>query len=290
MKYYIPVIVFLFIYISFVPGQNTSGDSYVLVQGGTFQMGSASGGNNDKPIHTVTVSSFYINKYEVTVDNFRRFIIATGYETNTEKDSGTQILTDNKWIEKSDANWKNPYFPQTAKDPVTCVSWLDAIEYCNWLSREENLTPCYSGSGNDVSFNFDANGYRLPTEAEWEFAAKGGNSSRGYVYSGSSKIGDVSWYSGNSGSKTNLTGTKKPNELGLYDMSGNVWEWCWDWYGRYPFESYTNPKGPSSGWSRVCRGGSWSGGAGFCRSTYRGSVNPSNGGVILGLRLVRSQK
>ena len=131
-------------------------------------------------------------------------------------------------------------------DPVICVSWYDAVDYCNWLSRKDGLLPAYSRGGNSIQCNFSANGYRLPTEAEWEYAATGGSSSRGYTYSGSNTIGNVAWYSGNSGLKPHPVGGKQANELGLYDMSGNVWEWCWDWYGDYPSRSQTDPTGVSS--------------------------------------------
>ena len=130
--------------------------------------------------------------------------------------------------------------------------------------------------------------FRLPTETEWEFAARGGNNSRGYKYAGSNNIGDVAWYTDNSGSKTHVVGTKSPNELGLYDMSGNVWEWCQDWYGCYSSASQTNPIGASSGSGRVLRGGSWLYFARYCRSSLRISDSPGSRRSRNGLRLVLS--
>ena len=129
--------------------------------------------------------------------------------------------------------------------------------------------------------------FRLPTEAEWEYAARGGNQSRHYKYSGSNNIFDVAWHDGNSGSKTHAVGTKTANELGIYDMSGNVWEWCSDWYGKkYSAGAQTNPQGPSSGFNRVLRGGGWNGNARFCRVSNRNSDDPYGSDFSLGLRLV----
>jgi len=231
-------------------------EGFVLVEGGTFMMGSTEGHDDEKPVHRVTVSDFFISRYEVTVSDFQKFINATGYRTDAERGDGAYVWT-GKWEKKADASWKNPYMRQSDQDPVVCASWNDAVRYCNWISELEGLTPAYTISGNSVTWIESANGYRLPTEAEWEYAARGGNQSRGYTYSGSSSADEVAWYDGNSGNKTHPVGQKKPNELGLYDMSGNVWEWCWDWYGDYGSSSSTDPKGPSSGSSRVLRGGSW---------------------------------
>ena len=125
----------------------------------------------------------------------------------------------------------------------------------------------------------------MPTEAEWEFAARGGNKSKGYKYAGSNNIDSVAWYDGNSGNETHPVAQKQPNELGLYDMSGNVYEWCQDWYGEYRNNSQTNPTGPKSGDFRVPRGGSWLDFARYCRTSYRDSFTPSYRDGSLGLRL-----
>ena len=154
--------------------------------------------------------------------------------------------------------------------PVECVSWDDCQEFIRKLN---SLT----------SQNF-----RLPTEAEWEFACRGGNNSRGYKYSGSNNLGSVAWYDGNSGNKTHPVGTKAPNELGIYDMSGNVWEWCADWYGDYSSGAQTNPTGPYGGSNRVYRGGSWNYDVGRCRSSNRDFYYPWIRDIILGLRLALS--
>ena len=160
--------------------------------------------------------------------------------------------------------------------PVEKVSWYDAVKFCNKKSERDGLTPCYSGSGSNVSCNFSANGYRLLTEAEWEYAARGGPESRGYKYSGSSNPDEVAWYRDNLGIKTHQVGIKKANELGLYDMSGNVYEWCWDMYddGYYRNSPTSNPKGPSSGKYRVLRGGSWSDDTRYMRCADRVRCDP----------------
>lgn len=235
-------------------------DGYVLVRGGTFQMGSNSGYNNEKPVHSVTVSSFYISKYEVTQKEYKSLM---------------------------GSNPSHASFGIGDNNPVYRVSWYDAVEYCNELSRKEGLTPAYSGSGDDIKFNFNANGYRLPTEAEWEYAARGGNSSLEYTYSGSNSIDSVAWYSGNSGIKTHPVGGKQANELGLYDMSGNVWEWCWDRYESYSSGSQTDPTGKSSGSYRVIRGGCWGNNVSAFHLANRFDYSPVAQDGRIGFRVVR---
>ncbi len=231
-------------------------EGFIYVEGGSFQMGSTEGDDDEEPVHTVRVDSFYMGKYEVT-------------QAEWEEVMGS-----------------NPSYFKGTNTPVESVSWYDAVEYCNKRSQREGLTPVYTINGESVTADWNANGYRLPTEAEWEYAARGGNESKGYKYAGSDNVDQVGWYSGNSGRKTHKVGGKSPNELGLYDMSGNVWEWCWDWYGSYSSGSQTNPKGPSSGSSRVERGGGWYGLAGHLRSAYRNLYSPGDSDLNLGFRLV----
>lgn len=221
-------------------------NNMVYVSGGTFTMGGTSEQGSDayddeKPTHNVTLSSYYICKYEVTQALWRAVM------------------------------GSNPSYFKGDNLPVEQVSWNDCQTFINRLNS-------YTGRN-----------FRLPTEAEWEFAARGGNYSRRYKYSGSNYIGDVAWYDGNSGNRTHPVGTKQANELGLYDMSGNVWEWCSDWYGSYSSYSQSNPTGATSGSYRVLRGGSWGSSARFCRSSYRSDLTPGSGSSILGLRLVLSQ-
>ncbi|MBR5634374.1 MAG: formylglycine-generating enzyme family protein [Prevotella sp.] len=162
----------------------------------------------------------------------------------------------------------NPSYFKGAKRPVEDVSWNDCQTF---IAKLNQLT---------------GKKFRLPTEAEWEYAARGGKNSKGYKYAGSNTIGEVAWYDGNSG-ETHEVAKKKPNELGLYDMSGNVWEWCQDWYGSsyYSNSPQTNPTGPSSGSNRVDRGGSWDDSAGNCRVSYRYADYPDDGDDYIGLRL-----
>ena len=218
----------------------------MYVKGGTFTMGATSEQGSDadsdeKPTHRVTLSNFYIGKYEVT-------------QALWEAVMGSNPL-----------NWKGANFP------VTTVIWND----CQTFIRKMNA--------------LTGKNFRLPTEAEWEFAARGGNNSRGYKYAGSNIISDVAWYDDNSGSKTHVVGTKSPNELGIYDMSGNVWELCQDWYGSYSSASQTNPTGASSGLERVLRGGCCCDVAGYCRSSFRDDITPLYRPYYCGLRLVLSQ-
>ena len=245
--------------------------SMVLVPGGSFSMGSASGDADEKPIHQVTVSSFMLGKYEVTQEQYQ---LVMGTNPSNFK-SG------------SDAPSR----------PVEQVKWYDAVAFCNALSAKEGLAPVYTIKGTSVSAEFSKYGYRLPTEAEWEYAARGGPSSRGYTYSGSNDVGQVAWYSSNSGSSTHVVGTKAPNELGLYDMSGNVWEWCWDWYDKsyYSASQAKDPlgaasgaaSGASSGGFRVIRGGSWFDSAEYLRSAYRDNFSPGISFYLLGFRVLR---
>ena len=231
---------------------------FVHIEGGSFQMGSNDGNDDEKPVRTVTLKGFSMSRYPVTQKEWK------------------SVMGNNPSSFKGDNR------------PVENVSWFDAIEYCNELSRREGLTPAYTRNGKNVIWNREANGYRLPTEAEWEYAAKGGNGSPGdFTYSGSNNVDEVGWYTSNSGYSSQDVGTKKPNALGLYDMSGNVWEWCWDWSEKYPNMAQTDPTGPNTGFDRVVRGGSWRNEVQILRSSFRYDDDPSHRLIHFGFRVVR---
>ena len=230
----------------------------IAVEGGDFFMGATleqeSPSTDEMPAHKVTLSSFAIGETEVTQE---LWTVVTGSRPTTSAAY--------QWVDKYGKG--NDY-------PAYYVSWDDCQDFITKLN------------------SFTGKNFRLPTEAEWEYAARGGNKSKGYQYSGSNNIGDVAWYIGNtinSVYNTHHVKTKQPNELGIYDMSGNVEEWCQDWYGSYSSSSQTNPKGPSTGSDRVFRGGSWPSYAGDCRSANRKGYAPGNRDNCLGLRLVLSE-
>jgi formylglycine-generating enzyme required for sulfatase activity len=235
----------------------------VWVEGGSFRMGSDSGGSDEKPVHTVSVSGFYIMSTEVTQADYTALM-----GTNPSGFKGDSL-------------------------PVETVSWYDAVAYANALSQRDGLTPAYTISDTNVTLNKSANGWRLPTEAEWEYAALGGPKAQGLaqsaVYAGSTDVGSVAWYSGNSGNTTHQVATKAPNTLGLYDMAGNVWEWCWDWYDTYGSGSQTDPMGAALGTNRVFHGGSWGDTELLARSAVRRSVVPGYQHGVIGFRLIRKR-
>lgn len=257
-------------------------DNMVLVKGGTFIMGCKNGrdqdcNNNENPAHRVTLNDFYLGKYEVTVGEFKTFIDATKYKTEAENEGWSWVWVDGTYSKKDNVNWRcnvsgNLRPAHEYNHPVVHVSWNDAMEYCRWLSKKNGKN------------------YRLPTEAEWEYAARGGEKSRGFLYAGSNDIGVVGWYDLNSSSKTHAIGQKKANELEIHDMSGNVWEWCSDdWHNDYvgaPNNGVEWSDNPRSS-RRVYRGGSWFNGNQGCRITHRSNTTSSNRHHNIGFRIAR---
>lgn len=276
----------------------------VDIESGTFTMGSEDPADclwcPPKPPHRVTVSGFQMAKTETTVWQYNLYLAALGKDIND-----TAVIEPPGW------GWEGD-------NPVVNVKWKDAIGYANWLSEKQHpsLTPAVGASGGQFNLITDATGYRLPTEAEWEYAARGGVHGDAFLYSGSDVIGSVAWYKENSGNRTHTVATKKANRAGLFDMSGNAWEWCWDWLGDYPTDPVTDPRGPdnrpynythcksdkdgesridrelrgdSSSIGRVLRGGSSDNDTGDCRVAIRNTYTPGRRrNDDRGFRLARS--
>ncbi len=248
-----------------------SGDDLVLVRGGEFLMGSDRAAEPDvKPACRISVSSFYLAKTELTQRDWKAIM-----EFNPSQRKGSDL-------------------------PVTNVSWFQALEYCNRRSKEEGLEPCYSLDGDtspsqwsegQVNCDWKANGFRLPTEAEWEYAARGGREDMPGDFSGSSDHTLVAWTDGNTDGKYGFAqpvGELQANELGLYDLSGNVWEWCWDWYGSYSPDEASNPRGPAAGRQRCKRGGSYYHNSSLCKVYFRSYLEPAGKVYNIGFRVCRS--
>ena len=256
----------------------------IWVQGGSFDLGKELGaGNDETPVSRVTLSGFYIARHEVTQELYDTVM---GYNPG-------YFASDPHPGENQD------------RRPIEQISWYNALVFCNRLSILEGLMPVYSISGssdpadwgdvpsvsslawNAVAMIGGSSGYCLPTEAQWEYAAKGGRGAAGYTYSGSSNPDNAAWYNMNSFNMTHEVGTKSSNSLGICDMSGNVWEWCWDRHGAYTGYDKADPPGAASGDSRVMRGGSWGDPALALRSVNRSYNSPSGRSNLLGFRLVR---
>jgi len=290
----------LFLCTSLVHAQQTTGTgaktripisdketSWAFVEGGTFQTGGVTEDSAGQPVRSVTVSSFHMEKHEVTYElwtSVRTWALEHGYSDLTAGLNG--------------------YNPVGTQNPVTEVSWFDAVKWCNARSERDGLAPVYYTSSaqdtvyreGDLGINVDAvkwtaAGYRLPTEVEWRFAAIGGRRTHGYAYSGSNDIHEVGWYYTNSDNTTHPVGGLAPNELGIFDMSGSVWELCWDWYdSALPSGGATDPKGPSTAQTyRVMLGGAFMFGAGnTCRVADPGFTDPFDRAFYAGFRCARN--
>ncbi len=278
----------------------------IFVKGGTYKMGNPNAKKNSKveadeqPVHTVKVSSFYISKYEITVAQYKEFIADKSYKEFARFGVVHKLppAPDSTWWQghpdcakywsmqlNSWWGWQNNY-------PMFHVSWYDAVAYCNWLSIRSGLQPCYYIKDGGVICNMKKNGYRLPTEAEWEYAARGGNKSKNYKYSGSNNYNDVAWVDDNTFmTGPRAVGTKKPNELGIYDMSGNVWEWCTDFYSPFYYKNspVNNPVNTSPTGYRSIRGGSWHYRVQLATVYTRDGPKPGYTNYNYGFRVVRKK-
>ena len=304
----------------------------------------------EKPVHEVELRDYYLGKFEVTVKNFRQFVNETGYKTSAEgpnneneqeklcdeffklAESGTKTQEDyiriitkllsysgtfcfekdlNSWIFKADMNWQNPYYDQLDMDPVTCMSWNDAVHYCNWLSKKNGLPIAYNTktgylldeNGNVTLDITRVRGYRLPTEAEWEYAARergkkirfgnGKNIARSTDMNFNASTGDYPFLKkGEYRKKLIPVGSFEPSELGLYDMAGNVWEWCSDFVTLYSEEKQKDPYGIGQFngiYRRAVRGGRWSGDADELRVSKRFGWESFNRCNNTGFRVARSK-
>jgi sulfatase modifying factor 1 len=251
------------------------GNNLVLVPGGTFVMGSPESEPNrrdDEKPHPVTLSDFLISKYDVTFEEYDQCI----------KEKGGEYPNDKKW--------------GRGRRPVINIQWINAITYCNWKSEREGLERAYEidykAEGINVEWKKNSNGYRLPTEAEWEYAAKGGPyiaevSSKAF-YAGSENPDKYAWYSKNSNDMTHPVGEKLPNPLGLYDMAGNVWQFVWDSYGEYPDDPQINPGENRDGKTQLDRGGSFYNSVNYLRSSIRDYSMQGGTGFNIGFRMARN--
>jgi formylglycine-generating enzyme required for sulfatase activity len=241
--------------------RNDASVEMVQIPGGQFTMGDKD--EPDAPPHEVVVSPFFMDKYLVTQELYERF------------------------MGENPSRWKEP------KNPVEQVRWSDAVKFCNVRSHAEGLEPCYNLDTWEC--NFDAGGYRLPTEAEWEYACRAGTRTAYFFGDSPSPLADYAWFEKNSGGHPQPVGRKKPNPWGLHDICGNLWQWCHDFYGvdTYQQSPRENPRGPKEGDSRVVRGGAWKFSGDNCRSGYRYNENPGYVDVcfgydIYGFRCVRN--
>jgi len=272
----------------------TTPTGFALIPAGSFTMGDALDGDSNAPTHTVNVSAFYMAQNLVTKaqwDTVRTWAISNGY-SDLAAGAG-----------------------KASNHPVQTITWWDGVKYCNARSQQEGLTPVYTVSGAVMKtgttapvVNWAANGYRLPTEAEWEKAARGGLSGKRFPWGDTISQGQANYYATSgysydlSGAVNNYhptyatgsypytspVGSFAANGYGLYDMAGNVWQWCWDWYGTYDTGTPTDPRGVSSGTYRVLRGGGWFNSAIYCRVAVRGDSLPSSTDYFIGFRVARS--
>ena len=239
-------------------------EGFVAVRGGRFRFGADVGFGVEGPDRFVVVGDFFIMKEEVSFGQYDAFCESSGR------------------TKPADQGWGR------AEQPVVNVTWYDAVDYCNWLSQKRGFQACYTIRNGLVQCNFEAEGFRLPTEAEWEYAARGGAKSSGTGFAGANEAKAVGWYMDNAGGAPHPGAELAANELGIFDMSGNVWEWCWDWYDEYKGSFQVNPAGPATGELKTLRGGSWSYFEEDMAVSSRGRFYPDDRDANNGFRLVQS--
>ena len=234
---------------------------WASIPAGSFRMGS-NDYDSEKPVHEVSISAFQCLRTPVTRQLYKK---VTG---------------------------QDPGWPEGEADlrPVNQVSWFDAVKFCNRWSEVLGLSPCYQIDGNTVSCDFQADGVRLLTEAEWEYACRAGSSGKWCFGDDETELPDYAWFSKNSDNQPHPVGEKRANDFGLFDLHGNVYEWCWDWYGAYAAEAQADPVGPAAGNSRVLRGGAFNYGPWFLRSAVRGRDVPGNRDRNVGFRCARGPR
>ena len=278
----------------------------VKVDGGSFSMGnpgtsSPKGDADERPVHDVKISTFYIGKYEVTVKEYKQFIDDPAGKKYFPGKRGMHQMPaapDSAWLVEHPDTKK--FYPLPTQKwwgwvddyPIHKISWYDAVAYCNYLSDKEGLQKCYfENEDGGIECDLSKNGYRLPTEAEWEYAARGGQQSKHTIYAGSAQPSTVAWYDETSKLRgPSKVGTKAPNELGIYDMCGNVWEWCTDFYAKdfYAKSKKDNPVNTNLSPYRVIRGGGWHYNADYATLTSRDGPEPAFANFNYGMRLARN--
>ncbi|MDB4444460.1 formylglycine-generating enzyme family protein [bacterium] len=254
----------------------------VYVEPGSFMMGSPKDEKarfDNKGIEfdvesqqKVTITRrFHVQKTPVTVKNWRTFVEDTGYLTEAETEGAANVWTETGWKTINGAFWDNQNSDQSDLDPVTFITWNDTLAFLGWLNRKEKIK-----------------GFQLPTEAEWEYACRAETTTRYFFGDDQSRLREFTWYNEDSHGRTHPVAKLKPNSFGLYDIHGNVWEWCRDWYDRYQVKNVVNPEGPLSGTHKIFRGGGSAGDdtADWCRSAIRGGTYSNHTSSSVGFRLV----
>jgi len=247
-----------------------------LIPAGEFIMGSAETeserSSDEGPLRKISIPRpFYMATFEVT-------------QLQWEKIMNSNVIQQRDNDRPQDKG--KPLYGVSPRHPMYYISWLEAVRFCNELSKKEDLTPAYCFEAEEVIWNSIADGYRLPTEAEWEYAARAGSTTR--FFWGESVDSSYAWQETNSDKKSWPVGSKKPNAFGLYDTIGNIWEWCWDRYGDYDSSIKSQSQGPSTGSDRIIRGGGWDSPWKTCRSAFRDSLSPDTRWHSQGFRIAKN--